>query len=124
MAPADLVARHPPNPPPPAVALRAAHTTVWPEALPFSFRTERTQLSDRRRCRRSLFRTDDRLSYDYQCYGGMDYMEVQAAAGTLENTVIWVPDIELYNNADSIWGENVLGARLAFIYSCWDGVPD
>ena len=71
-----------------------------------------------------LCRTDSRLSFDYQCYGGMDYIEVQAAAGTLENSLIWVPDIELYNNAEAIWGEAVLGARLASVYSCWDGAPN
>jgi hypothetical protein len=63
------------------------------------------------------------LSYDYQCYGGMDFMEVHAAAGTLENTLIWTPDIELYNHEAAVWGENMLGARLAFVYSCWDGAP-
>ena len=67
--------------------------------------------------------TDKRLSYDYQCYGGMDVMEVHAAAGTLENTLIWTPDIELYNHEAAVWGENILGARLAFVYSCWDGAP-
>ena len=66
---------------------------------------------------------DPRLSYDYQCYGGLDYFEVQAAAGNLEQSRIWVPDIELYNNKLPIWGDGVMGSRLAVVYSCWDGAP-
>lgn len=72
---------------------------------------------------RIFCRTDPRLSYDYQCYGGLDYFEVQAASGNLENSRIWTPDIELYNHKTSIWGDGALGSRLAIVYSCWDGKP-
>lgn len=65
---------------------------------------------------------DDRLWYDYQCYGGVDYFEVQAEPGSIENSVIWAPDIELYNNDEPIWMGSV-GARNAQIYSCWSGNP-
>eukprot|EP01051_Picozoa_sp_SAG22_P000273 SAG22_NODE_6_length_41368_cov_49.702222_16_plen_579_part_00 len=67
--------------------------------------------------------TDPRLAYDYQCYGGLDYFEVQGSAGSLEDSRIWTPDIELYNHRQPIWGDSSLGARLAIIYSCWDGAP-
>ena len=53
----------------------------------------------------------------------MDYMEVQAEAGSLENSLIWTPDIELYNHESAIWGHGAFGARLATVYSCWDGAP-
>ena len=66
---------------------------------------------------------DPRLSYDYQCFGGMDAIEIQASAGQNENTFIWTPDIEMYNHKQPIWGESVLGVRNAIIYSCWDGAP-
>jgi hypothetical protein len=50
-------------------------------------------------------------------------MEVQAEAGSLENSLIWTPDIELYNHESAIWGHGAFGARLATVYSCWDGAP-
>jgi hypothetical protein len=65
--------------------------------------------------------TDGRLSFDYQCYGGLEFIELQAEAGDLENSLIWTPDFELYNNEEGIW--RGLGARLAMVYSCWDGAP-
>ena len=63
--------------------------------------------------------TDPRLSFDFQCYGGMDYIEIQAQAGS-ENNRIWVPDIEMYNMEEPMLS---LGWRLAMVYSCWDGKP-
>lgn len=65
---------------------------------------------------------DERLSYDYQCYGGLPTIEVQAQSGNLENTRVWIPDIELINHRDPIWGEQ-MSSRLAIIYSCWNGNP-
>jgi len=65
---------------------------------------------------------DRRLDYDYQCYGGLASFEVQAQAGNLENSVIWVPDFELYNNEVPLWSEQ-FPSRLAIIYSCWNGNP-
>eukprot|EP00928_Gymnodinium_smaydae_P007322 TRINITY_DN12648_c1_g1_i1.p1 TRINITY_DN12648_c1_g1~~TRINITY_DN12648_c1_g1_i1.p1 ORF type:complete len:831 (+),score=68.78 TRINITY_DN12648_c1_g1_i1:43-2535(+) len=65
--------------------------------------------------------TDLRLSFDFQCYGGLDAVEIQVEAGSLENSRAWVPDIELYNSEESIW--TGLGARRLILYSCWDGKP-
>lgn len=65
---------------------------------------------------------DRRLWYDYQCYGGVDYFEVQAEAGSQENSNFWVPDIELYNMDEPIWQGSV-GPRGAQIYGCWNGNP-
>ena len=48
---------------------------------------------------------------------------MQAAAGDLENSRIWTPDIELYNHNEPIWGDGVMSARLAVVYSCWDTAP-
>eukprot|EP00930_Biecheleria_cincta_P055136 TRINITY_DN41498_c0_g1_i1.p1 TRINITY_DN41498_c0_g1~~TRINITY_DN41498_c0_g1_i1.p1 ORF type:complete len:862 (-),score=120.36 TRINITY_DN41498_c0_g1_i1:328-2874(-) len=65
---------------------------------------------------------DSRLSYDYQCYGGQDVFDVQAEAGDLENSLIWTPDIDLFNAQQTIW-QGSMAARLASVYSCWDGAP-
>lgn len=65
---------------------------------------------------------DPRLSYDYQCYGGVEYFEAVGAAGNLENSIIWVPDIELYNNDEPIW-DGSIGARNAQVYACWMTTP-
>jgi hypothetical protein len=65
---------------------------------------------------------DERLSYDYQCYGGISMFEAQAQSGHLENTLLWTPDMELYNNEKSIWGDQ-FPSRLASVYSCWSGSP-
>lgn len=64
---------------------------------------------------------DIRLSYDFQCYGGLEGFEVLADPGGLENSRLWTPDIELYNNEESLW--NRQGTRLATVYSCWDAKP-
>ena len=80
--------------------------------------------------------TDKRLSYDPQCYGGLEssppwlrtlnfsakklrYLEVVADTG---GGAIWTPDTELYNSEQPIW-QGSLGARMANVYGCWDGAP-
>jgi hypothetical protein len=65
---------------------------------------------------------DHRLSYDYQCFGGLEYFDVIAEAGSLENSRIWTPDIELYNAEEPIW-QGSLPARLATVWACWDQKP-
>lgn len=65
---------------------------------------------------------DRRLSYDYQCFGGLEYIDVIAEAGSLENSRIWTPDIELYNSEEPIW-QGSLPARLATVWACWDQKP-
>eukprot|EP00930_Biecheleria_cincta_P087429 TRINITY_DN7665_c0_g2_i2.p1 TRINITY_DN7665_c0_g2~~TRINITY_DN7665_c0_g2_i2.p1 ORF type:complete len:791 (-),score=104.42 TRINITY_DN7665_c0_g2_i2:155-2491(-) len=61
--------------------------------------------------------TDERLSFHKQCYGGVDTLDIQAKAGDLEQSKIWVPDLELYNSRDNIW-DGSFPARLASIYAC------
>ena len=61
--------------------------------------------------------TDPRLSWNPQCYGGMDNVELQAEAGSVGNSYIWVPDIEMYNGEDNIW-QGSFSARLAQVFSC------
>jgi hypothetical protein len=39
--------------------------------------------------------TDPRLAFDYQCYGGQEYFEIHASAGSLGDSRIWTPDLEL-----------------------------
>ena len=61
---------------------------------------------------------DQRLAFDQQCYGGVDVFEAPAESGSLENTKIWTPDLELYNAEENFWGGNALGPRLASVYAC------
>lgn len=65
---------------------------------------------------------DTRLAWDYQCYGGLEAIAVQARDGDLENTRIWTPDIELVNADQLMWGGEI-GPRLAKVYGCWDRSP-
>lgn len=65
---------------------------------------------------------DTRLAYNHQCYGGNNYFEVQAEAGSLENSLIWTPDIELYNSRNTIW-QGSFHARSAAVYACGDATP-
>merc|ERR1711871_409530 len=51
-----------------------------------------------------------------------DYFEIQGEAGDLENSLIWTPDIELYNNEETMW-KGSIGARLGMVYACWNGNP-
>jgi len=60
--------------------------------------------------------SDPRLKYNAQCYAGLDYFEVLAQSGTLGNTMIWTPDLELYNGEESIF--KGLGSHLALVYPC------
>jgi len=69
--------------------------------------------------------TDYRLSYNYQCYGGLDKFDWTAQAGVLGNSGLWVPDIELMNQQESIWGgSSTIGSRNAIIYSCSENLRD
>lgn len=65
---------------------------------------------------------DVRLAYYPQCYGGLSSFDVQGHSGQLENTLIWTPDIELYNAEEPIW-DGSFGARLALVYPCSDDTP-
>jgi Ca2+-binding EF-hand superfamily protein len=47
----------------------------------------------------------------------MDFIELVAEPGSLENSRIWAPDIELYNGEDNIW-QGSLAARYAKVSSC------
>jgi hypothetical protein len=45
--------------------------------------------------------TDERLSWNDTAWS-IPYTTIQAESGSLENSLVWTPDIELYNNEDSI----------------------
>lgn len=59
---------------------------------------------------------EPRIIFDYQCYGGLEYVEAMGDPGSLENSEIWTPDIELYNAESNIWQGSIAG-RLASVYS-------
>mmetsp|Transcript_64551 Transcript_64551/g.188851 ORF Transcript_64551/g.188851 Transcript_64551/m.188851 type:complete len:832 (-) Transcript_64551:142-2637(-) len=61
--------------------------------------------------------SDPRLSYNIQCYGGLDYFEAIAQSGSMENSMIWTPDLELYNGEETIW-QGSIQAHLALVYPC------
>jgi hypothetical protein len=65
---------------------------------------------------------DRRFDYDYQCHGGLAQTNPQAQPGSLENSRMWVPDVELINNEEVLWGGS-MPARLSIVYSCWNGNP-
>lgn len=59
---------------------------------------------------------ESRIIFDYQCYGGLEYVEAMGDPGSMENSEIWTPDIELYNAESNIWLGSIAG-RLASVYS-------
>jgi len=64
---------------------------------------------------------DRRLAFDKQCYGGIHTISAQAKSGSLPESRIWSPDIELLNSEKPLWGG--FSARLATVHGCWDGKP-
>ena len=57
----------------------------------------------------TLYWYDSRLSWDPDCYGGVNRTRLYSSSDT-EQTSIWVPDITLYNqNGEGLeaWGEKV-----------------